>query len=247
MDAPRRCRGHCRCGSARLAACGDRLDRDDSCEVVTVSPRTFTATVVALGAVKPQIGAEVRFGSRISGRVGRLSANIGDRVDKGQIIAELEHQSRSHPTQGTPDRPVGGIFECCAAASTFCLVGLSILIDGMTKTGSVQRAPSKRPDAPFTRRQPAPAPCRQGVCAGAGADHRARAAAACSRGPRTRTVAVPWPRSPDDPDAPALAWRAQRQRLAHPLCPLPHPSPRRDGEGPLQAALPPAAQPFPPR
>lgn len=59
-------------------------------EVVTVALRAFTATVSALGAVKPQIGAEVRVGSRISGRVWRLGANIGDRVDKGQIIAELE-------------------------------------------------------------------------------------------------------------------------------------------------------------
>jgi multidrug efflux pump subunit AcrA (membrane-fusion protein) len=59
-------------------------------ELVTVAPRSFTATVSALGAVKPQIGAEVRVGSRISGRVWRLRANIGDRVGKHQIIAELE-------------------------------------------------------------------------------------------------------------------------------------------------------------
>jgi multidrug efflux pump subunit AcrA (membrane-fusion protein) len=59
-------------------------------EVVTVAPRPFTATVIALGAVKPQIGAEVRVGSRISGRVWRLRANIGDRIGKHQIIAELE-------------------------------------------------------------------------------------------------------------------------------------------------------------
>ena len=59
-------------------------------EVVTVSERTFMSSVSALGAVKPQIGAEVRVGSRISGRVARLRANIGDRVDKGQVIAEIE-------------------------------------------------------------------------------------------------------------------------------------------------------------
>jgi HlyD family secretion protein len=52
--------------------------------------RTFTSTVVAIGAVKPKIGAEVRVGSRISGRVARLRANIGDTVDLGQIVAELE-------------------------------------------------------------------------------------------------------------------------------------------------------------
>jgi macrolide-specific efflux system membrane fusion protein len=59
-------------------------------EVFTVGERDFTSSVSALGAVKPQIGAEVRVGSRISGRVARLRANIGDRVDQGQIIAELE-------------------------------------------------------------------------------------------------------------------------------------------------------------
>jgi multidrug resistance efflux pump len=46
--------------------------------------------VVAVGAVKPRIGSEVRVGSRISGRVWKLRANIGDRVERGQIIAELE-------------------------------------------------------------------------------------------------------------------------------------------------------------
>lgn len=69
---------------------GDRQEAQASNEVVTVAPRTFTATVVAIGAVKPQIGAEVRVGSRLSGRVWRLRANIGDRVEKGAVLAELE-------------------------------------------------------------------------------------------------------------------------------------------------------------
>jgi len=52
--------------------------------------RTFSSTVLATGAVKPQVGAEVRVGARLSGKVERLLANIGDMVKKGQIIAELE-------------------------------------------------------------------------------------------------------------------------------------------------------------
>jgi macrolide-specific efflux system membrane fusion protein len=56
----------------------------------TVSRRDFASTVLATGAVKPQIGAEVRVGARISGKVDRLYANIGDLVKKGQMIAELE-------------------------------------------------------------------------------------------------------------------------------------------------------------
>jgi len=52
--------------------------------------RDFSTAVTAIGAVKPQIGAEVRVGARISGKLMRLPANIGDRVERGQVIAELE-------------------------------------------------------------------------------------------------------------------------------------------------------------
>jgi len=59
-------------------------------DVVTVTRRTFSSSVAAIGAVKAQVGAEVKVGSRISGRVFRLHANIKDQVRKGQVIAELE-------------------------------------------------------------------------------------------------------------------------------------------------------------
>jgi len=52
--------------------------------------RDLSSTVLATGAVKPQVGAEVRVGARMSGKVMRLYANIGDAVKKGQVIAELE-------------------------------------------------------------------------------------------------------------------------------------------------------------
>jgi RND family efflux transporter MFP subunit len=52
--------------------------------------RDFTSSVLATGAVKPEIGAEVRVGARISGKVEKLRANIGDSVRVGQVIAELE-------------------------------------------------------------------------------------------------------------------------------------------------------------
>jgi len=62
----------------------------DAAESVVAERRVFAATVAAIGTIKPQIGAEVRVGSRISGRVRRLAANIGDLVRRGQVIAELE-------------------------------------------------------------------------------------------------------------------------------------------------------------
>lgn len=57
---------------------------------VEVVRRDFSSMVLATGAVQPQVGAEVRVGARISGKVQRLRANIGDAVTKGQVIAELE-------------------------------------------------------------------------------------------------------------------------------------------------------------
>ncbi len=59
-------------------------------KTVRVILRDLSSTVLATGAVKPQVGAEVRVGARISGKVERLYANIGDQVNKGQVIAELE-------------------------------------------------------------------------------------------------------------------------------------------------------------
>ena len=55
-----------------------------------VGRRDLASSVLATGAVKPQVGAEVRVGARISGKVERLYVNIGDVVKKGQTIAELE-------------------------------------------------------------------------------------------------------------------------------------------------------------
>jgi multidrug efflux pump subunit AcrA (membrane-fusion protein) len=75
---------------AWLRAGDSEEEASDASEVVVVAPRTFSTTVVAIGAVKPRIGSEVRVGSRISGRVWKLRANIGDRVKQGQVIAELE-------------------------------------------------------------------------------------------------------------------------------------------------------------
>ena len=59
-------------------------------ETAQVIRRDVSSTVLATGAVKPQVGAEVKVGARISGKVDHLYANIGDHVEKGQIVAELE-------------------------------------------------------------------------------------------------------------------------------------------------------------
>jgi len=59
-------------------------------ETVSVVRRDMGSKVMATGMIKPMVGAEVKVGSRISGVVKRLSANIGDSVQKGQLLAELD-------------------------------------------------------------------------------------------------------------------------------------------------------------
>ena len=80
------------CAVVATAACGRRETATvpGDAELFTVARRPLSSSVAALGAVKPQVGAEVKVGARISGRVQRLHANIKDQVRKGQVIAELE-------------------------------------------------------------------------------------------------------------------------------------------------------------
>jgi len=69
---------------------GEAGSADSLAKTATVARRDFNSSVLATGAVRPQVGAEVRVGARISGKVVRLYANVGDEVEKGQMIAELE-------------------------------------------------------------------------------------------------------------------------------------------------------------
>ncbi len=71
----------------------NRVGSDESTlQTVLVERRDFSSSVLATGAVRPQVGAEVRVGARLSGKVARLSANVGDPVTRGQVIAEIEKE-----------------------------------------------------------------------------------------------------------------------------------------------------------
>ncbi|WP_303922329.1 efflux RND transporter periplasmic adaptor subunit [Draconibacterium sediminis] len=60
-------------------------------QTTEVVRRDIGSTVLATGIIKPQVGAEVKVGSRVSGVVKKLRANIGDYVQAGQVIAELDN------------------------------------------------------------------------------------------------------------------------------------------------------------
>jgi len=59
-------------------------------ETILIKPKTIKNTVLATGVVKPQVGAEVRVGSRASGIVKRLYVNVGDKVKRGDFLAKLD-------------------------------------------------------------------------------------------------------------------------------------------------------------
>ncbi len=67
-------------------------EKDSAMETAQIISRDFSSTVLATGSVKPQVGAKVNVGTRISGKVENLNVTIGDRVVKGQVLAVIEHQ-----------------------------------------------------------------------------------------------------------------------------------------------------------
>jgi len=68
----------------------DKSNFEEDWQKVKVTRRDLSTSVVATGVIKPMVGAEVRVGSRVSGVLKHLYVNIGDYVEKGQLLAELD-------------------------------------------------------------------------------------------------------------------------------------------------------------
>ena len=74
-----------------LCSCQGRKEQYPDRFIAQVVRRNFTPkSVLATGVVSAQVGAEVRVGARVSGKVERLFTRIGDVVKKGDQIAQLE-------------------------------------------------------------------------------------------------------------------------------------------------------------
>ncbi|MEZ5487707.1 MAG: efflux RND transporter periplasmic adaptor subunit [Steroidobacteraceae bacterium] len=58
--------------------------------VVTPARRTVAAVVLATGAVRPRVGAEVRVGSQVSGIVDELNVTVGSHVQQGEVLARID-------------------------------------------------------------------------------------------------------------------------------------------------------------
>ena len=70
----------------------NKANKEVDFQTETVKKRDIASSVQATGVIRAKIGAEVKVGARISGRVEKLYANIGDLVKKGQRIAQIEQE-----------------------------------------------------------------------------------------------------------------------------------------------------------
>lgn len=80
---------------AAVMAYRQRLNQEPQAKSVQtekVTRRDIASSVQATGVIRARIGAEVKVGARISGRVEKLYANIGDVVTKGQLLAQIEQE-----------------------------------------------------------------------------------------------------------------------------------------------------------
>jgi len=59
-------------------------------EIVRVRRETLDRTVSATGVVRPMVGAEIDVGSRISGIVSSIPVKVGDRVGRGDLLAQID-------------------------------------------------------------------------------------------------------------------------------------------------------------
>lgn len=51
---------------------------------------TLEDSIVAIGTIKPDVGGQVKVGSQVSGVVEQLKVNVGDSVEKGDVLAVLD-------------------------------------------------------------------------------------------------------------------------------------------------------------
>ena len=64
--------------------------QNEQTSTATIQRRDVGATVLATGVIRPKVGAQVQVGSRASGILQRLHVTVGDRVTRGQLLAELD-------------------------------------------------------------------------------------------------------------------------------------------------------------
>ncbi|MEJ5166223.1 MAG: efflux RND transporter periplasmic adaptor subunit [Thermoanaerobaculia bacterium] len=75
-----------------LFGCSKGRDKKMPGNWIPVKRVNLPAEVIATGTVVPRVGAYVKVGPRISGKLEKLYVKVGDRVQKGQTLAIVEHK-----------------------------------------------------------------------------------------------------------------------------------------------------------
>lgn len=85
------------CLPALVAGCSGKTAGKNTATgtFVKVEARNLPAQIFATGAITPMVGAEVKVGPRVSGKLQKLYVKVGDHVKKGQVLAQLEHKDLS--------------------------------------------------------------------------------------------------------------------------------------------------------
>jgi multidrug resistance efflux pump len=102
----------------------------------TVSRRDLSATLTATGIVRAMVGAEVKVGAQVSGKVLKLYANIGDKVQAGQVIALIDDRDfRARVAQAQADVAAAEAKWRQAAASAAVQPSLTAAVLAQARSG----------------------------------------------------------------------------------------------------------------
>jgi len=75
-----------------LISCSKRKQNQGSGTWVEVKQADLPSEVSATGTVVPRVGAQVKVGPRVSGKLEHLYVKVGDKVEKGQVLAVVEQK-----------------------------------------------------------------------------------------------------------------------------------------------------------
>lgn len=75
-----------------FTSCSKGKNKKPTGNWVQVKKMNLPAEVIATGTIVPRVGAYVKVGPRISGKLEKLFVKVGDSVKKGQVLAIVEHK-----------------------------------------------------------------------------------------------------------------------------------------------------------
>ncbi|MFB3851608.1 MAG: efflux RND transporter periplasmic adaptor subunit [Acidobacteriota bacterium] len=75
-----------------LISCSKRKQNQGGGTWVEVKQADLPSEVSATGTVVPRVGAQVKVGPRVSGKLEHLYVKVGDKVEKGQVLAVVEQK-----------------------------------------------------------------------------------------------------------------------------------------------------------